>query len=306
MNFDKRYLVGSVVVALILARCTQLALERSAVEEKIAAGGFESAYEMQDINELGFKSKDEYERFIRGNPIASAEAEIAVKCSALASVWEERQLSQKRGLVSLVPATIGSVLYESLGSYSVGKTTYKVLSDRRAYLLGLFETELEKSGSGSIQGAYLSCHTQFAAFVVEKCGNSGVCEDSTELLGLDGKPLSGATESEESPPTASSDATISQLPYEEKNCELISALSESNAKERIARKLEVSISSISFLGPKWDYSKYSMSGKRDTCYLQFDTPEGPIDCQLRENDILTDDRGRTAYGDLFHEDLCYK
>jgi hypothetical protein len=179
MKVKKRYLIGGVFAVLVLARCTQMKLEQSDME----ANGFSDKYEMQSITELGFKTKSEYDEFIKGDPINSDEAKALVKCSAISSVWESRELSAASALKDLEPATISSVLDSALGSYAAGKTTYKVIADRRDFLKTTFESKLEKKGSAGLKAEYLACHAQYASFVLEKCGASGVCAVSGESAG---------------------------------------------------------------------------------------------------------------------------
>jgi hypothetical protein len=89
----------------------------------------------------------------------------------------------------------------------VGKTTNTILTARRDYLIKQLELKFEKAGvTEALKTNYLECHTKFGPYVEKKCGSTGVCEESTELLGLDGKPLSEASESEKSSSTALSGA----------------------------------------------------------------------------------------------------
>jgi len=83
--------------------------------------------------------------------------------------------------------------------YAVGKTTNTILTARRDYLIKQLEQQFENAGvTNTLKANYLECHEKFGPYVEKKCGATGVCEESSELLGLDGKPLSDATESAES------------------------------------------------------------------------------------------------------------
>lgn len=313
-KIKKRYILLVVLAALIVPRCVQMNMEETALKEKLAAGGFDNKYEMENIVGSGFTTKAEFDKFVQTTPIPSSEGESTVQCAAVASFWEDRELSLKTNIGDLTPKSIRAVINSDLiYDYAVGKTTNSILTARRDYLIKQLEQQFEKAGvTNALKANYLECHEKFGPYVEKKCGTTGVCDESTELLGLNGKPLTEDADSpsEDAGPTdsssaASSEGKVVELAYNEKNCKLISALSASNAQQRIARKLEVAIASIEFIGPKWDYYKYG-SSEPNTCYLQFDTPVGPLDCQLRNNDILSEDGGRTAYGDLFSENLCYK
>lgn len=199
-KIKKRYILVVLLVALIVPRCVQMNMEETALKEKLTAGGFEDEYEMENIVGSGFTTKAEFEQFIRTTPIPSIEGESAVQCAAVASFWEDRELSLKSDIGDLTPKSIRSVLNGDLiYDYAVGKTTNTILTARRDFLIKQLEQQFERAGvSESLKASYLECHSKFGPYVEKKCGATGVCEESTELLGLDGKPLSDATESVES------------------------------------------------------------------------------------------------------------
>ena len=192
-KIQKRYLFVAALVALIIPRCVQMNMAETALKEKLAAGGFDNEYEMENIVGSGFTTKAEFEKFVRTTPIPSSEGESTVQCAAVASFWEERELSLKTNVGDLTPKTIRSVMNSDLiYDYAVGKTTNSILTARRDHLVKQLEAQFEKEGvSDSLKSKYLDCHAKFGPYVEKKCGATGVCEESTELVGLDGKPISG-------------------------------------------------------------------------------------------------------------------
>ena len=192
-KIQKRYLFVAALVALVIPRCVQMNMEETALKEKLAAGGFDNEYEMESIVGSGFTTKAEFEQFVRTTPIPSSEGESTVQCAAVASFWEDRELSLKTNVGDLTPKTIRSVMNSDLiYNYAVGKTTNSILTARRDHLVKQLEAQFEKEGvSDSLKSKYLDCHAKFGPYVEKKCGATGVCEESTELVGLDGKPISG-------------------------------------------------------------------------------------------------------------------
>lgn len=191
-KIKKRYILVVVLAALIVPRCVQMNMEETALKEKLAAGGFDNEYEMENIVGSGFTTKAEFEKFVRTTPIPSSEGESTVQCAALAAFWEDRELSLKSGIGDLTPKSIRSVMNSDLiYDYAVGKTTNTILTARRDYLIKQLEQQFENAGvTNTLKANYLECHEKFGPYVEKKCGATGVCEESTELVGLDGKPIS--------------------------------------------------------------------------------------------------------------------
>jgi len=75
------------------------------------------------------------------------------------------------------------------------------------------------------------------------------------------------------------------LESNEQNCKKINGWA-SDARELIASKLKTSVSSITFLRPKYDY----------LCYVIADTPQGPYKCYVQT--ILSSDKGKTAFANI--------
>jgi hypothetical protein len=195
VHIKKRYIALAVLALLMLPRCVQMRSEQAALEKEMAAGGFEYEWEMRDIKALGYSTKKDYERFIETTPIPSADGESVARCSAVASVWEERELSAKEGATGLRPATIGSVLYDDLGDHAVGKTTYKVVSDRRDHLKKTYEERFGTGGAAALKPDYLACHAKFAKYVLGKCGATGVCKDEEPAAPAAAEPAPAAADS---------------------------------------------------------------------------------------------------------------
>jgi len=182
-KIKKRYILVVVLAALIVPRCVQMNMEETALKEKLAAGGFDNEYEMENIVGSGFTTKAEFEKFVRTTPIPSSEGESTVQCAALAAFWEDRELSLKSGIGDLTPKSIRSVMNSDLiYDYAVGKTTNTILTARRDYLIKELEQQFENAGvTNTLKANYLECHEKFGPYVEKKCGISGDC-DSTSTV----------------------------------------------------------------------------------------------------------------------------
>lgn len=199
-EIKKRYLILGIIAVPLLARCVQMKAENAQLEKELAASGFKYKSDMDSVRELGFKTKKDYDEFISKSPIPSADGERAVQCAAIAEFWEGRDLSAKNNMGALRPKTIRSVLESNVvQDYVTKQTPYKVVNDRKNYLIQQYEVVFNKDGaSPKLADEYRACHAKYAEFVLAKCGPSGICEEK--------KPESQQTAA--APPPAPSGASV--------------------------------------------------------------------------------------------------
>jgi hypothetical protein len=84
------------------------------------------------------------------------------------------------------------------------------------------------------------------------------------------------------------------LEQNEQNCKKINGWA-GGSREEIGAKLGVSMRSISFIRPIYEYG----------CYVMADTPKGPYKCNVVY--ILSGDKGKTAFASIetFGNIICY-
>jgi hypothetical protein len=92
--------------------------------------------------------------------------------------------------------------------------------------------------------------------------------------------------------SASATAANVQLDVTEANCKKVRAIAEGDPMN-IATKLKVPLSSVRFLGAKWEVGRYA-----EDCVFTFDTAIGPIRCEIGLGALVSGDGGKTAWGIL--------
>jgi hypothetical protein len=88
---------------------------------------------------------------------------------------------------------------------------------------------------------------------------------------------------------ASGRAENIELEKNEENCAKIDGYGEDD-KYAIGATYNVAISSIEFIGARWDVTKWGSMG----CVMIFDTPVGPKKCEIIA--LLSSDGGKSAFG----------
>jgi hypothetical protein len=86
----------------------------------------------------------------------------------------------------------------------------------------------------------------------------------------------------------------------EANCKKVDGFG-TNDKMDIATTYKVPLSSVKFLGAKWQPGQYGVPG----CIFIFDTANGPKRCTPLQ--LLSDDGGKTTFGAVspFGNPVCY-
>lgn len=100
----------------------------------------------------------------------------------------------------------------------------------------------------------------------------------------------------------SASAKNTKLEDTEANCKKVDAIANGNI-EAVARKFEVSISSVRFLGTRWGAGRYGLT----ECIFRFDTAKGPKNCSAVFG-LLSDDGGKTAFATVansFGDAACW-
>lgn len=87
-------------------------------------------------------------------------------------------------------------------------------------------------------------------------------------------------------------AQVTQLKNEENNCRKVNGYGV-NDRMAIAMKYKVPLSSVKFIGARWDWSDNLRFTK--TCVFVFDTAAGPKRC-FSALSLYSDDNGKTAFG----------
>jgi hypothetical protein len=91
-----------------------------------------------------------------------------------------------------------------------------------------------------------------------------------------------------------------KLETNEANCKKVNGYGQ-NDKMSIAMKYKVPLSSVQFMGARWQDGQYGGL----TCVFIFDTAAGPKRCQTLQ--LLSDDQGKSAFGaiSLFENPMCW-
>lgn len=80
-----------------------------------------------------------------------------------------------------------------------------------------------------------------------------------------------------------------KLDKTEANCQKVDGFGDKDIMA-IGREFQVPLSSIRFIGAKWQPGRYYSI----TCVFIFDTAKGPLQCNPLE--LYSDDNGKTAWG----------
>ena len=83
-------------------------------------------------------------------------------------------------------------------------------------------------------------------------------------------------------------AKTSKVTYNQTNCQKVNNYG-ANDIQSIASYMQVSMTSVRWLGTKWGYDKYYL----ERCVSTFDTAKGPVTCGAY--DLYTNDGGRTTF-----------
>ena len=91
------------------------------------------------------------------------------------------------------------------------------------------------------------------------------------------------------------------------NCKKINKYG-SRVDVMIAEKFKVPVSSVRFLGAKWQLfsdkrTEFDFGSPREDCVLTFDTAKGPVECKEGRAFLFTDDGGVTAWTPIINTEF---